>query len=278
MFSGQNFFFTLFLIFINVSCQTEKSPNSFILSETEAYKIEFVLVNKGEFYMGNENGEKDEKPRHLVKLNDFYISKHEVTNAQFCEFLNSEGKSNDDGIPYIEIEDKDCKIQYNRKGFYPKVDYINHPVIEVTWYGANAYSKWKGGRLPTEAEWEYAAKGGSKSEDYKYSGSNNPDKVAWYDKNSQGRTHVVGTKMANELGLYDMSGNVWEWTNDYYRWNYYRISPTDNPEGPEWSTVKAVRGGSWGYNEDYLRPSFRKINSPDAGNFNLGFRVVKDSL
>jgi formylglycine-generating enzyme required for sulfatase activity len=276
MFSIKTLVYFLLLILLGVSCKTDDSSENLIGSLNSTYELEFVLVPGGKFNMGNENGEKDEMPVHLVKVDSFCISKYEVTNGQYCKFLNSVDTYEYKEIPYIELDDQDCRIQYNRKGYYPEPGYTNHPVVEVTWYGAKAYSEWKGGRLPTEAEWEFAAKGGNHSKDYKYSGSNNPKEVAWYDENSQGRTHLVGSKTPNELGLYDMSGNVWEWCSDYYRGNYYDISPQNNPHGPRWSTAKVVRGGSWGYNESYLSPTFRKMNSPDAGNFNLGFRVVKD--
>lgn len=276
MVSKRSLFYSLLLFFIIAACKNDNSSHGIIGSANVTYEIDFVLVPGGEFQMGNKLGKRDEKPVHLVKVDSFYISKYEVTNGQYCKFLNSIDKYDHNDIPYIELDDKDCKIQYSRKGFYSKAGYTNHPVIEVTWYGARAYAKWKGGRLPTEAEWEFAARGGNQSEDFKYSGSDNPEKVAWYDENSKGRTHMVGKKASNELGLYDMSGNVWEWCQDYYKGNYYKVSPQENPKGPEWSTAKVARGGSWGYNEDYLSSTFRQMHSPNAGNFNLGFRVVKE--
>lgn len=269
----------LFLLFTGIlisSCQSDQPSKRIIGSGTEVYKVEFIRVEGGEFYMGNDQGDKDEKPEHLVELNDFFISKHEITNGQFCKFLNAYGNHIDGEKRLLELEDEDCNIQYSRKGYYSKAGFINHPVIEVTWYGARKYAEWKGGRLPTEAEWEYAARGGLESKGYQYSGSNNPRKVAWFDENSEGRTHMVATKAPNELGLFDMSGNVWEWCSDFYRSNYYKTSTQNNPTGPDWGTGKVVRGGSWGYNETYLSPTYRKLNSINAGNFNLGFRIVKD--
>jgi formylglycine-generating enzyme required for sulfatase activity len=276
MFAKRSFFYLLLIALFGVGCKNDKSSQGVLGALNDTYEIDFILVPGGEYKMGSNEGKRDERPAHTVKLDSFYISKYEVTNGQYCKFLNSIDEYDHNGIPYIELEDKDCKIQYTRKGFYSKAGYTNHPVIEVTWYGARAYSEWQGGRLPTEAEWEFAARGGNHSEGFKYSGSDNPEKVAWYDANSKGRTHIVGSKAPNKLGLYDMSGNVWEWCQDYYKGNYYNISPHENPQGPEWSTVKVARGGSWGYNETYLRTTFRQMHSPNAGNFNLGFRVVKE--
>jgi len=244
--------------------------------EDSSYKIKLIEVEGGSFVMGNNNGEKDERPQHQVKLEDFYITAHEITHGQYCKFLNEQDKLEGRKENWIDFDDSDCKIKYNRKGYFPKPGFINHPVIEVTWDGAKAFCEWAGGRLPTEAEWEYAAKGGKYSESYKYSGADNPGKVACYDMNSQGSTHVVGKKKPNELKIYDMSGNVWEWCNDYYKSGYYSISAMHDPKGPAWGTGRVVRGGSWGYNEYYLRTTYRKLNSSDAGNFNLGFRMVKD--
>lgn len=125
-------------------------------------------------------------------------------------------------------------------------------------------------RLPTKAEWEYAARGGNRSRGYKYSGSDNIGSVAWYTDNSGETTHPVGQKQSNELGLYDMSGNVWEWCQDWYDNNYYGSSPSQNPKGPSSGYFRVGRGGSWGGNAWGCRVSYRSYDSPDSRDGNLG--------
>jgi len=127
-------------------------------------------------------------------------------------------------------------------------------------------------RLPTEAEWEYAARSGGRSE--KYSGGNNIDSVAWYSSNSNSKTHPVGQKKANGLGLYDMTGNVWEWCSDWYDSSYYRNSPKNNPKGPNSGDNRVKRGGSWNNKPQNLRASNRNNNTPSNRNNNLGFRLL----
>ncbi|MBR3766219.1 MAG: SUMF1/EgtB/PvdO family nonheme iron enzyme, partial [Muribaculaceae bacterium] len=133
-------------------------------------------------------------------------------------------------------------------------------------------------RLPTEAEWEYAARGGNKSKGYKYSGSNTIGDVAWYNSNSSAMTHQVGTKAPNELGLYDMSGNVWECCSDWHDENYYSSSPSNNPTGPTSGSYRVDRGGSWGNNARSCRVSYRDRSTPDYRDCYYGFRLVCSSL
>ena len=129
-------------------------------------------------------------------------------------------------------------------------------------------------RLPTEAEWEYAARGGNKSRGYTYSGSNSVGDVAWYSENSGSQTHPVGQKQANELGIYDMTGNVWEWCGDWYDSDYYKGSPAFNPEGPSSGSYRVSRGGGWGNYPRSCRTSHRGYNTPGARLDYLGFRLV----
>jgi formylglycine-generating enzyme len=231
-------------------------------------------VTGGTFKMGSNNGESDEKPVHKVYVDDFYMDKYEVTNAQFSKFLNEKGNQKEGGATWLDISDNDCKIVKQRSKFVPVSGYANHPAIEVTWYGARAYANWAGKRLPTEAEWEYAARGGSNSKAYKYSGSNSVGTVAWYNGNSGNKTHPVGTKQPNELGLFDMSGNVWEWCADWYGKNYYNKSPYENPTGPTGALVRVLRGGSWS-NSDYNVRCANRYYYPFHSSYNIGFRCVR---
>ena len=202
--------------------------------------IECVLVRAGTFMMGSptsESGRSSDETQHRVTLTqDYYISKYPITNRQF-------GKSGN----------------------------ANHPVVNVTWYQANDWAKSKGGRLPTEAEWEFAARGGNKSKGYIYSGSNNLNAVGWYSENSGYETHPVGQKQANELGIYDMSGNVWEWCSDWY--GKYSTSGVVNPTGPS-TGFRVSRGGYWDFSARYCRVAYRYYYNPSDYRNNLGFRVA----
>jgi len=246
-------------------------------------------VTGGTFQMGSESGNSNEKPVHTVTLSDFQISKYEITNAQYCAFLNAVDADPDGSYQdtlRIDINSSYCQISYSSNQFIAKSGKENYPVIMVNWYGARAFCEWVGGRLPTEAEWEYAARGGNQSNGYTYSGSNTADEVAWCYNNSQnpannlldGRgTHVVGQKLPNELGLYDMSGNVYEWCNDWYSSDYFNQSPAENPPGPESGNYRVLRGGSWNDIDYILRCAFRGfLDSPVNFYFSVtGLRCVR---
>ncbi len=241
--------------------------------------IDMVSINGGTFVMGctseQPKCDKDEKPAHKVTLSHYSISRYEITNEQYCVFLNEENISSDgrEGkTPLIHIGNSHCQINHKQGQFKPKPGKEKHPVVEVTWSGAQAFCKWAGGRLPTEAEWEYAARGGHKSNQTIYSGANNVDSVAWYVKNSSDHSHKVGTKQPNELGLYDMSGNVWEWCYDWY--DDYPKRQKKNPEGPRRGNSVVIRGGSWLYYGSFCRVSNRGSSGPSYAFNNYGFRLV----
>ena len=245
-----------------------------------------ILVKGGTLKMGDSHwdgiGDNDEKPKHRVLINDFFISKYEVTHKEYIRFLNSKEVNSDGSYiaeELIDMDDEDCAISYKNNSFYFKgskfANSENTPVVEVTWFGAEAYCEWADGRLPTEAEWEYAARGGNKSKGFKYSGSNNINKVAWFYKNFGCKTHKVGTKKPNELGVYDMSGNVWEWCSDWYDSNYYSKSPKNSPQGPTSGKYRVLRGGSWGNGSVSCRVADRDRNNPDSSDYRYGFRLAK---
>lgn len=209
-----------------------------------------VWVEGGTFQMGSNSGESDEKPVHTVTVSGFFMDKYEVTQAEYQRVMGTNPS-------YFE-HCPDC------------------PVDNVTWYEAVEYAKKVGKRLPTEAEWEYAARGGNQSRGYQYAGSDNLDAVGWYDGNSGEKTHPVGQKKPNELGLYDMSGNVWEWCADWYDENYYAKSPTINPQGPSSGSIRVLRGGSGGNLDYFCRVSVRNWVPDSCDLIGGGFRCVRD--
>ena len=242
--------------------------------------LEMVKVNGGTFKMGcteeQRRCDKDERPVHRVTLDAYYMSKYEITNAQYSVFLNNikiNRHGIHDGVSYIHISNSHCQIRYRNGKFEPNKGKGDMPVVEVTWNGASAFCRWAEGRLPTEAEWEFAARGGRNGKDYLYSGSDTLNKVAWFDENSNGHAHAVGTKQGNELGIHDMSGNVWEWCFDWY--SKYTASHKKNPKGPRsWHSV-VVRGGSWLYYGLFCRVANRGSAAPSLAFNNYGFRMVR---
>ncbi len=252
-----------------------------------AQKPELVFVEGGSFYMGNDYSDAlDEKPEHKVTLSDFYIGKYEVTFDEFDLFCRTTGYPfPDDGgfgrgkLPVMNVSWEGailyCNWMSTRFG-YDKVydidrDSTGLKIKEVHW-DANGY------RLPTEAEWEYVAKGGSKSQGYAYCGSNDPDEVAWYAKNSGGKPHEVGQKKPNELAVYDLLGNAWEWCWDYYDKNYYKNSPEKDPHGPDKGDARVYRGGNFKSEIEYLRITRRFSLSPKVTAGNVGFRLARTAI
>ena len=246
---------------------------------TNSFSGQTVLVNGGTFMMGSlsNTGGVDEHPQHSVTVSSFRISKYEITNQQYADFMNAINANADGsvgGVEYLDMDDPDIQISHNGNSFIVNSGKENYPVIEVSWYGAKAYCEYYDGRLPTEAEWEFAARGGNNTNGYTYSGSNNVDEVAWYWNNSGGTIHTIGTKNPNELGIYDMSGNVYEWCNDWYDSNYYSYNQSNNPQGPLSGTYRVIRGGSWYYDDSYCRVASRDYYIPTYTYKYLGFRVV----
>lgn len=251
---------------------------------------EMVPIPAGEFQMGcddtnpNEYCYSDEQPLHTVYLDAYTIDKYEVTNDQYAEFLNAEGNQEEGGDTWLDADDPDVHIQESGV-WQADAGYEDHPVIEVTWYGARAYCTWAGKRLPTEAEWEKAARGSSDTRTYPW-GDETPDcsRLNYYDPTEGycvGDTTPVGSYPtgASPYGALDMAGNVWEWVNDWYLGDYYSTYPTDgwpsNPTGPASATYKVLRGGSF-HNYWYnVRAANRYYLIPPTYGYNyLGFRCV----
>ena len=184
-----------------------------------------VLIPAGEFRMGSNSGDPDEKPVHSVYVDAFYMDKYEVTNAQYAAFLNAKGKHTEGGNTWLNIGA--ARVEYVAGVYRAKGGYENHPVTYVSWHGAVAYSKWKGKRLPTEAEWEKAARGNLVGLTYPWGNSIDSSKANYNNRIKD--TTAVGKYTANGYGLYDMAGNVWEWCLDEYNSGFYALSPSQNP-------------------------------------------------
>lgn len=240
----------------------------------------FVLVQGGTFKMGTDEPlEKHESPAHSVTVKSFYLAKTEVTFEDFDKFC---------------ADTKRDTVSANGWGRGKQ------PLIYVKWFDAIAYCNYlsekeklskcylikgtdvifldtaKGYRLPTEAEWEFAARGGNKTHDFIFSGSKDQKEVGWMVENSESRSHIVAQKLPNELGLYDMTGNVWEWVNDGYDGGYYQTSPVENPKGPESSPYKVMRGGAWYNYWPYCKVVTRQYHSPEFWQNSVGFRVARN--
>ena len=290
----------------------ENSDEGSIISEvgkndTGAKKVEqMILVEGGEFEMGGNANFLDERPKHNVALKSFYIDKYEVTIIQFKRFV--------DEINYkTEAELAGYNYIFDNNYYFAKKTGVNwrhdeygnlinihsadslRPVIRINWIDASEFCKWAGKRLPTEAEWEYAASGGNLSNNYTYSGSNNLNEIANY---GSGKISRVGSLKPNELGIYDMTGNLYEWCNDFYDFDYYKESPTNNPTGPlkgnllvwsreqninlpvqgETNQFRVYRGGSCFYYQEDLRIKNRGRTyfNENAIKTIMGFRCVKD--
>ena len=228
--------------------------------------IDFVFVAGGTFVMGKDGIGDREKPPHLVRVSSFYMGRTEVTQAQWKEVMgNHPSEFQGDDLPVESVTWFECvefcnklSVKDGLKPVYNKIEVKDAGNKNECDWSANGY------RLPTEAEWEYAARGGKMSKGYIYAGSNNPDEVAWYKNNSGSKPHPVGQKKPNELGLYDMSGNVSEWCWDWHLHDGYKYCPTlqSNPRGPETGTYdREKRGGGWFYRA--LAPQGAKVANPN---------------
>ena len=245
------------------------------------------LIPAGEFRMGSNGGEDNEKPVHSVYIDAFYMDKYEVTNAEYAEFLNAKGKHTEAGQTWLNVGHQDARIEYVNRVYRAKGGYENHPVTMVSWYGAMAYAAWKGKRLPTEAEWEKAARGGLAGLTYPWGNSIDSTK-ANYNSRHIGDTTAIGKYPANGYGLYDMAGNVAEWCLDEYNAKFYSVSPAQNPlsgaNSIQWlldnyagvKSKRVLRGGWWNsFTFQEVRCAARGNNAPSSSKSHNSFRCVK---
>lgn len=269
---------------------------------------EMVMVKGGTFFMGDTIGDADERPVHPVLLNDFYIASTETTVAQFRAFIEATGFRTDaelgegsyiwDSLGWHKSDG--VYWRHNETGRLRPADQGNYPVLHVSWNDAAHYCNWlsdqsglrkvydfqgdsvridwsaNGYRLPAEAEWEYAAAGGKSVKTDKYAGSGLLSALAWYSGNASRHPHAVGLKAPNALGIFDCSGNVWEWCHDWYARDYYSKSyDARHPSGPVSGTTRVLRGGSWNNNGKHLRVASRSSRYPDFRDGSVGFRVAR---
>ena len=239
----------------NMNQSTDSSQE--LVFNVNGVQFKMKYVEGGTFMMGasddDDKAREDEQPTHKVRLGSYYMGETQVTQELWQAVMgDNPSHFKGDRLPVEQVFWVDCQE------FVKKINNLTGKTFS----------------LPTEAQWEFAARGGNKSKGYKYSGSNNLDEVAWYEGNSNRQTHQVATKNANELGLYDMSGNVWEWCNDWFDSYYYSKSPQENPKGPLSGGRRVVRGGSWNDDGRYCRGSFRGNCIPDDRCNVGGFRLV----
>jgi formylglycine-generating enzyme required for sulfatase activity len=258
---------------------THKDDQMQVIQLPGGQEIKMARIPGGTFDMGDTwgEGDADEKPVHPITLFDYWIGMHEVTNQQFAIFLNAWGNQFEESAYWLDINDEDSQIELKEGKYAPKEGFADRPVVEVTWYGAKAFAQWIGGRLPTEAEWEYAARNGGRNIKYPSGGtltSNDANLSGTNGKDQWEPASPVGSFSPNALGLYDMAGNVWEWCQDWYAREYYSNSRGTNPEGPPYGDAKVLRGGSWYDTAKLCRVSYRNMNRPTESRVNIGFRVV----
>jgi iron(II)-dependent oxidoreductase len=226
-----------------------------------------VVIPAGEFTMGSNIGYPAERPEHWVFVESFLMSTAPITNEQYARFIQETGHR----VPVLDDRRTQRENWDQETRTYP-TERAQHPVVLVSWQDAQAYCQWAGGRLPTEAEWERAARGGMERRLYPWGDLIDPT-LANYD--NQNGTTPVGAYPPNAYGLYDMAGNVWEWVADWYDPRYYARSPRDNPQGPESGATKVLRGGAWLLFPEFCRVAYRFRNNP-AFRFNLiGFRLAR---
>jgi formylglycine-generating enzyme required for sulfatase activity len=262
---------------------------------TTPTNIALVNIPAGTFTMGSPGSEinhESDEVAHQVTLSAYRMSKYEITNTQYAEFLNAKsisstglyaaGKYPTQTLIYASSGNYDWGLHYTNNQWVPVAGYESYPVINVTWYGATEFANYAGGRLPTEAQWEYACRANTTTP---FSTgtclTNLQANYIWQDPYgtctntstaNPGKTQAVGTYAANAWGLYDMHGNVWEWCSDWY--GDYPTTAQTNPVGPATGSDHVIRGASWYYEAQYCRSAYRDYDSSDFYDTDMGFRIV----
>jgi formylglycine-generating enzyme len=257
------------------------------------------LIHGGQYLMGTDDGLPVEAPVHKVLVKDFWIDRHPVTVSEFAEFVRATGyKTESETLGWSGVFDvqagswkKVAGADWRHPEGPASTASPREPVTQVTWNDAIAYATWAQKRLPTEAEFEYAARGGLAGKKYAWGDELAPQgkyQANWWqghfpDRNTGADGFIgrapVGSFAANAYALYDMTGNVWEWCADRFGQDYYRVSPAANPRGPASGEHRVIRGGSWLCSDNYCtgyRVAARNHTAPDTGLNNLGFRCVRD--
>jgi formylglycine-generating enzyme required for sulfatase activity/tRNA A-37 threonylcarbamoyl transferase component Bud32 len=254
----------------------EKTVAKYVPQEKEVSDItpidtDMTVIRGGEFRRGSNKGGRDERPEHTITLSDFAIDVHPVTNEQFVRFLEVMGGEKDANNNDI-IRLKDSRIKRLSGKLSVESGYSKHPVIGVTWYGAVAYAKWVGKRLPTEAEWEVAARSGLEEALYPTGPAIERSQANFFSSD----TTAVKSYPPNSYGLYDMAGNVYEWCQDWYDYNYYETSQQEpeNPQGPLQGVYRVLRGGCWKSLKEDMRCAHRHRNNPGTVNTTYSFRCA----
>ncbi|MCF7806216.1 MAG: SUMF1/EgtB/PvdO family nonheme iron enzyme [Simkaniaceae bacterium] len=248
-------------------------PQEKIAVERNPILTDMIVIPGGEFYRGSNEGARDERPYHKIFLNSYAIDIHPVTNEQFVRFLEVMGGEKDVNNNDI-IRLRESRIKRSAGRLIIESGYARHPVVGVTWYGAVAYAKWIGKRLPTEAEWEIAARGMRSDILYPTGPTIERDQANFFGSD----TTTVKSFPPNDINLYDIAGNVYEWCQDWYDYAYYETSliEPDNPQGPVQGVYRVLRGGCWKSLIEDLRCSHRNRNNPGAINSTYGFRCASD--
>lgn len=245
------------------------TPEQKDITNIKPLLTDMMVISGGDFYRGSQDGNRDEMPKHHITLSSFAIDIHPVTNEQFVRFLEVMGGEKDSNHNDI-IRLRDSRIKRSAGKLSIESGYAKHPVVGVTWYGAVAYAKWVGKRLPTEAEWEIAARGSLEGVLFPTGEDIEKTQANFFSSD----TTAVMSYAANGYGLYDMAGNVYEWCHDWYGYNYYEISvqEPENPQGPLQGVYRVLRGGCWKSLKEDLRISRRHRNNPGTVNGTYGFR------